>query len=156
VVAAGPSPPTPEAQWTLPKLRITRDGEWFDAEVEITHPGVLRNLRGMLRRDAEGYFVQTRFRIPVEVDDVPLVLVRLERRGDRLHGTLSDGSEVEVDPASLRIGRDNVPYCAVGEFEARLSRAAAFQLLAMIEADGAAGREVLRIGGREHLIPRTS
>ena len=43
-----------------------------------------------------------------------------------------------------------MPYCAVkgGAFEARLSRAAAFQLLAMADYDEATGRGALRLGGR--------
>jgi hypothetical protein len=51
--------------------------------VEITHPGVIANLRANLRRDAEGYFIQTRMRIPVVVDDVPWTIGRVERRGRR-------------------------------------------------------------------------
>src|SRR3982074_67329 len=117
--------------WQLPKLRVDVDGTWYDDDVEITHPGVLANLRGNLRRDAEGYFIQTRVRIPVTVDDVPWVVTRIERRGDRLHAILTDGTEPAVAPATLRIGARDVPYCTVkdGAFEARLSRAAAFQLL---------------------------
>lgn len=144
--------PTAEAQWTLPNLRITRDGAWYDGDVEITHPGVLRNLRGMLQRDAQGHFVQTRFRIPVDVEDAPLVVVRLERRGETLHGILVDGTETDIDAGTLRFGPRDVPYATVGPFDARLSRAAAFQLLAMMESEDGTGREVLRLGGRVHVL----
>src|SRR5262245_16318176 len=85
--------PTPDQNWTLPKLRIDVDGNWYDDDVEITHHGVLANLRGNLRRDGHGYFLQTRVRIPVAVDDVPWVVTRIERRGDRLHAVLNDGSQ---------------------------------------------------------------
>ena len=68
-------------QFTLPKLRVDVDGVWYDDDVEITHPGIVANLRGNLRRDGEGYFIQTRVRIPVVVDDVPWVVTRVERRG---------------------------------------------------------------------------
>jgi len=64
--AASESP----SRWTLPKLRVDRNGDWFDGEVQITHPGILANLRGSLRHDGAGYFIQTRVRIPVRVDDV--------------------------------------------------------------------------------------
>ena len=45
--------------------------------------------------------------------------------------------EQDVDAATLRLGRGDVPYCAVkdGAFEARLSRAAAYQLLALADYD---------------------
>lgn len=141
----------PEQEWTLPALRIDVNGDWFDGPVAVTHAGVLANLRSGLRRDGEGFFIQTRVRIPVEVADAPFVVTRIERRGDRLHAHLNDGAEEDVDAATLRIGPGDVPYCAVkgGAFEARLSRAAAFQLLGLAEYDAATGRGTLRLGGLE-------
>jgi hypothetical protein len=133
---------TPPAEWKLPNLRVDIDGEWFDDDVQITHPGILDNLRGNLRKDGEGYFIQTRVRIPVRVDDVPWVVTRLERRGDRLHAILNDGSDEVVDLARIRLGAGEVPYCAVkgGAFEARLSRAATFQLWELADYDEVSGR----------------
>ena len=141
----------PDPSWTLPKLRVNRDGEWFDDDVEITHAGVLANLRGNLRRDAQGYFIQTRVRIPVTVEDVPWVVTRVERRGQTLRVVLNDGTEEDVDGATLRLGPGDAPYCTVkgGTFEARLSRAATFQLLALAEYDERTGRGTLRVGGRD-------
>jgi uncharacterized protein len=149
---------TPPAEWTLPRLRIDVDGEWHDGDVQITHPGVLANLRGNLRRDAEGHFIQTRVRIPVEVDDAPFVAGRIERRGETLRAWLNDGTEEDVDPATLRLGAGDVPYVAVkgGAFQARLSRAAAYQLLALAEYDERSGRGALRLGGREYALARAS
>ena len=149
---------TPPTQWRLPRLRIDVDGDWFDDDVAITHAGILANLRSLLKRDAEGYFIQTRVRIPVEVEDVPLVVTRIERLGETLHAFLSDGTEADVDPATLRVGPDDVPYCSVrnGAFEARLSRAAAFQLLALADYDEGTGRGALRLGGREYPLRRSA
>ena len=151
---ADPLPPG----WTLPSLRIDADGDWYDGDVQITHPGVLDNLRGNLRRDADGFFIQTRVRIPVEVADAPFVVTRIERRGERLHVWLNDGAEQDVDPATLRVGSGDIPYCAVkdGAFEARLSRAAAYQLLALADYDERSGRGALRLGGREYELARAS
>ena len=145
-------------EWALPKLRVDATGDWFDDDVQITHPGILANLQQNLRHDAAGYFIQTRVRIPVVVDDVPWVAVRLERRGDRLHVVLNDGTEEEVDPATLRLSASDVPYCAVkeGRFAARLSRAAAFQLLALADYDEGTGRGTLRIGGRDYPLTRSA
>ena len=145
------------AGWALPKLRIDADGEWYDGDVQITHAGILANLRGNLKKDAGGYFIQTRVRIPVEVADAPLVVSRIERRGDTLRAWLNDGSEQEVDPDTLRIGRGDIPNCAVRHgFEARLSRAAAYQLLALAEYDERSGRGALRLGTREYVLARAS
>jgi len=149
---------TPPSEWTLPDLRIDADGAWYDGGVEITHAGILANLRGNLRRDAAGYFIQTRVRIPVRVDDVPLLVTRVERREDTLRVWLNDGEEENVDPATLRVGAGDVPYCAVkgGTFEARFTRAAAFQLLALAEYDEATGRGALRLAGRDYPLSRAS
>jgi uncharacterized protein len=149
---------TPPADWKLPDLRIDGDGDWYDEGVQVTHPGILANLRMNLRKDAEGYFIQTRVRIPVKVDDAPFIVTRLERRGEALHAVLNDGSEEHVDPASIRLGRGDAPYCTVkaGAFEARFSRAATFQLLALADYDEASGRGALRLGGREYPLARAS
>lgn len=148
----------PATEWTLPALRVDVDGEWWDADVQITHPGVVANLRDNLRRDADGYFIQTRVRIPVEVVDAPFVVARLERRGEALHVWLNDGTEEDLDPATVRIGPGDVPYGGVkgGAFEARLSRAAAYQLLALADYDERSGRGALRIGGREYALGRAT
>jgi hypothetical protein len=152
--SARPSGPGVSEGAPTPNLTIDINGDWFDDGVEVTHPGILANLRGNLRRDAEGYFVQTRVRIPVQVQDVPWVVVRLERRAERLHAVLNDGTECDVDPATLRLGPGDVPYCAVrdGAFEARLSRAAAFQLLGLAQYDEPSGEGRLRVGGREIVL----
>ncbi len=149
---------TPPPDWKLPDLRIDRDGDWYDEDIQVTHPGVLANLRTNLRKDADGYFIQTRVRIPVKVDDAPFVVTRIERRGEMLHAILNDGSDERVDPATVRLGRADVPYCGVkgGAFEARFSRAATFQLLALAEYDEASGRGALRLGGREYPLARAS
>jgi hypothetical protein len=149
---------TPPSGWTLPTLRVDVDGEWHDGDVQITHPGVLANLRDNLRHDAGGYFIQTRVRIPVAVADAPFVVARIERRGEGLHAWLNDGAEQDVDPATLRIGPGDVPYCAVkaGAFEARLSRAATYQLLALADYDEHSGRGALRLGGREYPLVRAA
>jgi hypothetical protein len=146
------------AEWALPALRVDVDGEWWDDDVQITHPGVVANLRGNLQRDGGGYFIQTRVRIPVQVADAPFVVTRIERRGEALHAWLNDGAEQDVDPGTLRIGPGDVPYGAVkgGAFEARLSRAAAFQLLALADYDERSGRGTLRLGAREYVIARAA
>ena len=152
---AEPTPDALPAGWTLPKLRIDADGEWYDDDVQITHAGILSNLRGNLNKDGQGYFIQTRVRIPVEVADAPLVVGRVERRGEALHVWLNDGSEQDVDAATLRIGRGDIPYCVVKNgFDARLSRAAAYQLLALAEYDERSGRGALRLGSREYVLAR--
>lgn len=152
-----PTAPPPD-EWKLPDLRIDVNGDWFDEGVQITHAGILANLRTTLRRDGGGHFIQTRVRIPVVVDDAPFVVVRIERSGDALHAVLNDGSEERIDPATVRLGAGDVPYCAVksAAFEARMSRAATFQLLALADYDESTGRGALLLGGRHYPLARAS
>ena len=151
------TPPIPN-NWTLPDLRIDRDGDWYDEGVQVTHAGILANLRGTLRRDGAGYFIQTRVRIPVTVEDTPFVVTRVERRGDELHAYLNDGADERLDPGSLRLGVDDAPYAAVkqGAFEARFSRAAAWQLLQIADYDEASGTGTLRVRGAAWPLRRAS
>jgi uncharacterized protein len=149
---------TPPSDWKLPDLSIDADGEWFDDGEPITHAGILANLRGNLKKDAGGYFIQTRVRIPVRVEDAPFVVTRVERQGETLRAWLNDGGEESVDPSTVRVAGADVPYCAVkgGAFPARFTRAAAFQLLALAEYDERTGRGSLRMGGREYPLSRAS
>lgn len=147
-----------EGEWRLPRLRVDADGEWYEDNVRVTHPGVLANLRDNLRRDGKGYFIQTRVRVPVTVEDVPWMVMRAEPRGQSLHVVLNDGDEADVDPGTIRMGAGAVPYCPVkgGTFEARFSRAATFQLLALADYDERTGEGTLRIGGRAWPLRRAS
>ena len=111
---AGASAPGAPPGFTLPRLRIGRDGAWYDGDEEVTHPGIVANLWSNLRIDDEGHHLQVGpIRVPVEVDDVPFVVQRAERRGDALELTLIDGTREPLDPAGLRLGAGEVPYCRV-------------------------------------------
>jgi uncharacterized protein len=148
-------PPDPPA-WTLPRLRIDREGAWFHEDEEVTHAGILANLWGNLRVDAEGHHVQVGpVRVPVEVEDAPFVIVRVERDGARLMLTVNDASRELLAPATLRFGGGGVPYCRIkGErFEARLSRAATYQLLQHVEYDEGTGAATLVLGEARHPLP---
>jgi uncharacterized protein len=153
--AEPPTAPGSDA-WQVPRLRVDRNGDWYDGDAEVTHPGILANLRANLRRDSGGYFIQTRVRIPVEVEDAPYLVVRVEREGERLQAVLNDATTAVIDPATLHVSDEHVPYCTVkeGGFPARFNRAAAFQLLGLADYDVATGRGVLRLGGREFPVTR--
>jgi uncharacterized protein len=142
--------------FTLPPgtFRIDRDGAWRHEGQEVTHPGVLRNLYANLRADEAGHYLQVGpARIPVDVDDAPFVVTRVEippAPGDALRVQLSDGSEETVDPAGLSIGPSGAPYCRVksGAFRARFSVPAWLQLAALIEEEPGSGTPVLVLGSR--------
>lgn len=138
--------------WKLPRLRVDRDGAWFHEDEEVTHAGILANLRSNLRVDAEGHYLQIGpVRVPVEVADAPFVVVRVEREGERVMMTLNDLSREPLAPETLTVTTDGVPYCRVkgAVFAARFSRAAAYQFLQHVECDEA-GRASLVLGDRRY------
>lgn len=138
-------------------FRIDRDGAWRHEGVEVTHPGVLRNLFANLRTDGEGYHIQAGpLRVPVQVDDTPFVVVRAEPADPRgtIEAYLSDGSREPLDTGSLALDRRGIPYCRVkgGQFPARVSLAAWLQLADKIELDPASNTLVLVLGGRRMVL----
>jgi hypothetical protein len=148
---------TTPANWTLPRLAIDRDGAWFHDGEEVTHAGVLANLRDNLRADADGYFLTAGpVRVPVEVEDTPFVVLRVEREGDQLIATVNDLTREPLPPATLSFRADSAPYCRVkgGLFDARLTRAAAYQLFQYIEYDEAEDVAVLVVGNGQHRLPK--
>jgi hypothetical protein len=148
---------TDPSTWTLPRLRIDRDGLWYHEGQEVTHEGILATLREGLLRDAEGHYLQIGpVRVPVEVDDAPLVVIRAEDDGDGLAVILNDGSREPLRPESLRLGPDEVPYASVkdGRFQARFNRAAAYQLLQRLVDEPERGGVALVLGPRRWVIPR--
>ena len=139
--------------WKLPRLRIDRDGGWFHEGEEVTHEGILESLRQGLLVDSGGHFLQIGpVRVPVEVEDAPFVVVRFEADGEGWALWLSDGSREALDPATLTLRSGEVPYCRVkdGRFEARFSRAAAWQLLQCVEAGAGGGPPTLAASGRRY------
>jgi uncharacterized protein len=134
-------------------FRIDREGTWRHEGVEVTHPGVLRNLYANLRVEGESYHLQAGpLRVPVQVDDAPFVVVRVERgtapAAIAVH--LSDGSQEPLDVATVMLDGRGTPYCRVksGRFRARLSVAAWLQLAEAVETDPATGAPVLVVSGR--------
>jgi hypothetical protein len=140
-------------------FRIDREGAWRHEGVEVSHPGVLRNLYANLRADGETHYLQVGpRRVPVEVDDAPFVVVRAEAGPDptRLTLYLSDGSLEPLDPGTLSVCLHGIPYCRVkkGRFRARFSVAAWLQLAGHIEDDARSGEPVLILGGRRITVRR--
>jgi hypothetical protein len=148
---------TPDpSKWTLPRIAIDREGVWFHEGEEVTHAGMLANLQGDLRRDAQGYYLEVGVvRVPVDVADTPFVVVRVERDGDRLTMILNDMSRELLDPETLRFSDNGTPYSSVkgGMFDGRWSRAAAYQLLQHVEPDASGERGTLVLGARRYAVP---
>ena len=144
--------PVPDpSTWTLPRLRIDREGAWFHDDAEVTHAGILANLRDNLRVDGQGHYLQVGpARVPVEVEDAPFVIVRVEREGDGLVATRNDLGREPLAVETLMVDERGIPRCRVkdGRFTARLDRAATYQLLQHVEPADEARPAALVLGGR--------
>ncbi len=147
--------PSDPSTWKLPRLRVDKDGAWYHEDDEVTHPGILSNLRDGLEQDADGYAIRIgAVRVPVEVEDTPYAVIRFEPDGGGFAVTLNDMTREALDPATLRLTQDEAPYCRVkgGRFDARFSRAAAYQLLERVEAGDGGRGAILRAGGRSYAL----
>ena len=145
--------PADPSTWTLPRLRIARDGTWLHDGEEVTHPGILATLWENLRVDAAGHHIEIGpVRVPVEVEDAPFVVVRVAHDDGAFTLTLGDLTREPLSPESLRFGPDGVPYCRVkgDRFRARLSRAATYQLLQHVEHDADGKSAALVVGGTRY------
>lgn len=119
-------------------LRIDKEGRWFFQGEEITHRKTYLLYSRSLTRDESGRIILRvgREQCPVEVEDAPFVVTTVEfipfglDSQEAIWLTLNDETREKLDPATLRIGPGNIPYCKVreGMFEARFSRNA-YQLL---------------------------
>jgi len=150
---------TDPSTWRLPRLRIDADGAWFHDDEEVTHPGILANLRDGLRVDDAGHYLPIGpVRVSVEVADTPFVVLRVEPEGDGLALTLNDLSRETLAPDTLRFSDRGTPYCRVkgGRFEARLSRPAAYQLFQRVETSAEGGTASLLLGDRRYSLPGLS
>jgi uncharacterized protein len=123
-------------------IRLDREGRFWHEGQEVTHAGLRRALlrwmdrlpdgKPILRLDADRYAY-------VDVEDAHLLAVSARWAGDRVLLTLNDGSEAELDYASLRVGAGDALYCTVRNgLEARLTTSAHQVLSQRIsERDGA-------------------
>lgn len=131
---------------------IRRDalGRWFENEVAITHPKLVRALNRWLEVDEEG-----RFRLRNAIHWVyaqvegPLCFVqRVALEGDRLRLELSNESRVDLPPEALFLSAEGRIACRLPSgASAWFSREAASQLGEWLEED-ASGAVGLGLAGK--------
>ena len=131
--------------WSIGGYEISfrKDGRWYADEEPIENARIALLFSRHIRAGEDGGWVVDVGvdRQPVTVEDTALVVVAAD--GDRRRGfriKTNDGIEERLDPATLRIGRDNVLYCDVdrgerGVITARFLRPAYYALAAEVEQD---------------------
>ena len=119
------------------RLRLDSEGNWFCADGEITHPRTMQLFsRSIKKTPAGGYqLVIGKESCPIEVEDTPFMVRRVDFSPDRIFLTLNDDTEEILDLSSLKIGENHILYCRVkgGEFPARFLRKAYYQLADRVE-----------------------
>lgn len=135
------------------KLFIDKEGRWFQNGAEIIHPHVYQEFcRALEKVPGGGYRVRMgRETCGVEVEDAPFVVSRVvENHSRELMVQLNDGSIEPLDPSEVWIGEDNIPYSTVkqGEFHARFSRPAYYQLAEYIKEDPDSETFFFELGGK--------
>lgn len=161
----GPDADLPVERWTPQycgdiDIRIRRDGLWFHEGTPIGRPELVRLFASILIREGDQYYLIT----PVEkmrivVDDVPFVAVTLDASSigqpaqKLIFGTnLGDRLIAGPDrPLRFEVEEEGdgalVPYLPVRRgLDARIGRAVYYELMDLVETDGA-GQMVLRSGG---------
>lgn len=139
------------------KIRIDRDGRFWHEGERVEHEGLARAFAQWVRWDEESQRYQLRNELDwcwIAVDDAPLVVSSASVSADgAVRLTLNDGSTERLDVGTLRVDREDVPYCRVrgGTLDARFLQAAAFSLLEHAEPDGDGWALVLG-GARSPLV----
>ncbi|MCX5843251.1 MAG: DUF1285 domain-containing protein [Deltaproteobacteria bacterium] len=126
-------------------IKIDKEGTWFYRGEEIFRKEIVNYFYQNLKRDESGqYIIETEDDCCyLEVEDAPFVVKTVYRfvsKSDEVEGIyllLSDQSLEKLDPNTLWVGENNVPYCSVknNTFCARFSRAGYYQFAEFVEYD---------------------
>ncbi|MBN2844636.1 MAG: DUF1285 domain-containing protein [Deltaproteobacteria bacterium] len=143
-------------------IKIDKEGVWYYNGAEMFRKDIVNLFYEGLKRDESG---QYRIELGddqcfIEVEDVPFVVKAVDKSGSRVKGTetieiyLNDENSEKLDLSSLRVGKDNVLYCTVkeGEFDARFSRAAYYQIADFIDHDKEKDSYFIELNGRNYHI----
>lgn len=127
-------------------ITVDREGDWYYQEDKIIREDILELFLSNLRLTPGGTFVidWRGQHCSLQVADTPFIVSRVDRI--RSQGTKHEEIQVllkhlprpeVLDPSTLQVGAGNVPYCSIrnGQFRARFSRPAYYQLAAWIQAD---------------------
>ena len=143
------------------RIRFGKDGRWYCDGEPIANRAICRlYARAMtVGLDGRARLALGEDRAEVEIEDTPWVVTGID--GDPARGftvVLNDETREPLDPTTLRVSAQHVPYCRVkdGRYEARLLRNAYYALVRHAEP-GPGGTCVLPVAGRHvPLAPTTS
>lgn len=153
----GPGRLPPVEKWQPPlsgdmDMEIRKDGSWWHEGAPVKRDKLVRLFASILRKEGDEYFLLT----PVEkwrirVEDRPLLITMLERRGDIISMVTATGDLLELGPQHplqmSELDGTLLPEVRVRQdLWARLSRNAWYDLLELAE-ETADGKVVVRSAG---------
>ncbi len=138
-------------------IKIDKDGTWYYRGDEIFRKEIVHYFYQNLKRDESGrYLIETEHDCCyLEVEDVPFVVKAVygflseSDVEECIYLLLSDQSLEKLDPKTIWIGKDNIPYCLVKNktFCARFSRSGYYQLADFVEYDKEKDAFLLSLNG---------
>jgi len=134
------------------KIKFGKDGRWYSDDELIPNHAIGRLFSRALQvlPDGRARLELGEDRADVIIEDTPWVVTAVEGGPDRgFTVLLNDDSREPLDPATLRVGAENVLYCRVkgSAHEARWLRPAYYDLMRHAEPAGG-GAVVLPVAGR--------
>jgi hypothetical protein len=143
------------------EIAIDKEGVWYYQGQEMIRKDIVQYFSQHLKLDDSGRYVILigNDQEYVQVEDSPLVVRNLGRvpaedsGEDKIELYLSDGSWENLDPETLRISDEHIPYCRVRQntINARFSRAAYYALSQFINEDEEGNFFLVLNGRRYHL-----
>jgi hypothetical protein len=143
-------------------IRIDAEGVWSYRGAEMIRREIIRLFYQHLRQDdSGGCFIEIgQQRYPVYVEDTAFVVWALSwaenRDGEEecAYLLLSDESIEKLNPGTLRIAENNIPYCRVrnGGFEARFSRSSYYRLAERVQYDFIINAHVISLNGQTYRL----
>jgi hypothetical protein len=137
-------------------LRLDKEGRFWHRGGLVEHARTFAVLHEGIHRAPDGRWA-TRIGKEwgyLEVEDTALWVRRIEVSGTSLRGELLTGEWVEIDPATLAAGADDVLYLRIRGERARLTRDAQLSLGDHLHQDG--NTYVLQLGDERFPIGRDS
>ncbi|TFG92202.1 MAG: DUF1285 domain-containing protein [Syntrophobacterales bacterium] len=143
-------------------IRVDKEGIWYYQGALMFRKDILEVFFQNLKKDEEGrYMVELEGdRSLIEVEDTPIVVEavakhdRSDDEGESIEIFLSDSTSENLDLSTLRMNTENVLYCSIrnGAFEARVLRAAYYQIAEFIEHDEEKDSYFIPLNGKNYYI----
>lgn len=154
--------PSKNAEGIYPSdISVDVEGDWFYKGNKIIRDDILELFLNCIRLSSDNRFLieWNRNLCSLEVADTPFVIARVDRiKSDKKEGNIEEeivlslrhlSTKETLDPSTLYVGKENVLYCRIrgGQFPARFSRPAYYQLAEWIQEDPESGDFYLGLNG---------